>query len=56
LYIATGFEQLVQLNESDYIEHTGNEPAPAEYRYFQSVFVVSRKQLNDKKGKRKKVK
>jgi hypothetical protein len=53
LYIATGFERLVVIDETDYIAHTGNESAPAEYRYFQSVFVVSRKQPDDKKGKRK---
>jgi hypothetical protein len=41
LYVATGFEQLVQLDHTPYSEHTGNEPAPAEYKYFQSVFVVS---------------
>jgi hypothetical protein len=41
-YIATGFEQLIQMGEE--VEHTGNETTPIEYRYFQSVFVVSRKQ------------
>jgi hypothetical protein len=53
LYIATGFEQLVKFDQTDYIQHTGNDPAPAEYRYFQSVFVVSRMQTVAEKGKRK---
>ena len=41
LYVATGFEQLIELDDTQYIEHTGNEAAPAKYKYFQSVFVVS---------------
>jgi hypothetical protein len=41
LYTVTGFEQLVELDYSAYCEYTGNEAAPAEYKYFQSVFVVS---------------
>ena len=41
MYVATGFEQLIQLDETSYIEYTGNEAAPAKFKYFQSVFVVS---------------
>jgi hypothetical protein len=53
LYIATGFEQLVEMGEKSFVEHTGNESAPAEYQYFQSVFVVSRMQPVGETGKRK---
>jgi hypothetical protein len=44
LYVATGYEQLVQLDHTPYCEYTGNETAPAQYKYFQSVFVVSLKE------------
>ena len=41
LYVATGFERVIQLGYTSYIEHTGNNAAPAEFKYFQSAFVVS---------------
>jgi hypothetical protein len=49
MYIATGYEQLAELDGRDYSEHCGNEPAPAEYRYFQSVFVVSKRPVVETK-------
>jgi hypothetical protein len=54
LYVATGFEQLVEMDSTSFIEYTGNESSPAEYRYFQSVFVVSinRVQKREKKAKK----
>lgn len=42
MYLATGYEKLIQLDYTSHCEYTGNEAAPAEYRYFQSVFVVNR--------------